>query len=126
LRRLVNARSNAFIGGAAASSGNDYCRALVFTGDVYAVHPSREELSGIPCVKSVSDLPAVPDAAWIAVSTERSIEVVRELRDIGTAGAVLYTAGFSETGDKALEQRLIEAAGPMALVGPNCIGVINY
>jgi acetate---CoA ligase (ADP-forming) len=126
LRRLVNARSIAFIGGSAASSGIDYCRALGFTGEIYAVHPTRDELSGIACVKSVSDLPAPPDAAWIAVSTERSIEVVRELRDIGTAGAVLYTAGFSETGDKTLEQRLIDAAGPMALVGPNCIGVINY
>jgi len=126
LRRLVNARSIAFIGGSAASSGIDYCRALGFAGEIYAVHPTREELSGIACVKSVSDLPAPPDAAWIAVSTERSIQVVRELRDIGAAGAVLYTAGFSETGDKTLEQRLIDAAGPMALVGPNCIGVINY
>lgn len=126
LRRLINARSIAFIGGAAAASGIDYCRALGFTGDVFAVHPSREELSGVPCVKIVADLPAVPDAAWIAVSTERSIDVVRELRELGTAGAVLYTAGFSETGDRTFEQHLIEAAGPMALVGPNCIGVVNY
>ena len=43
-------------------------------------------------------------------------------------GVVCYSAGFSEIGTegKVLEEALVSAAGDLALVGPNCYGVINY
>ena len=51
-----------------------------------------------------------------------------ELARMGAGGIVCYTAGFREAGAAGadLERRLIEAAGDMALIGPNCYGLINY
>jgi acyl-CoA synthetase (NDP forming) len=53
---------------------------------------------------------------------------VRELARMGAGAAVCYAAGFAETGERGhgLQAALVEAAGGMALVGPNCFGVINY
>ena len=62
----------------------------------------------------------------MAVSAERAIDAIARLNAMGSPSAAVYTAGFSETGDGALERRLVEAAGDMAVVGPNCMGVVNY
>jgi len=47
---------------------------------------------------------------------------------MGAGGVVCYTAGFGETGEAGAlaEQRLVAAAGDLALIGPNCYGLINY
>ena len=63
----------------------------------------------------------------MAVPRGPSVEVVGALARRGAGGAVAYAAGFAEAGPegRALEQDLVEAAGEMALVGPNCFGVLN-
>jgi len=47
---------------------------------------------------------------------------------MGAGGVACFTAGFGELGasGQQAEAELIEAAGDMALVGPNCYGVINF
>ena len=54
--------------------------------------------------------------------------MVAELATAGCGAAVVYSSGFAETGpDGAARQReLVDAAGPMTLLGPNCYGLINY
>ena len=126
LKRMLNARSVAFIGGKAMSFSIDYCRQLGFTGEAWVVNPKYDEIGGIRCVPKISELPDTPDTAWIGVSTERSLDVVAQLASIGTPSAVCYTAGFSELGQHGLEQQLVEAAGDMALLGPNCMGFVNF
>ena len=66
-------------------------------------------------------------AALIAMSAERSIEAVVSLDAVGAGGAVCMTAGFAEIGGsgKNLQQQLIDAAGELAIIGPNCMGVFN-
>lgn len=126
LQRALNARSLAFIGGAEAASGIDYCRRLGFAGRIHAVNPKRAELAGIACVPTVEDLPQVPDSAWIAVGAEATIDAVARLAAMGAPSAVCYASGFSEAGQNEAERRLIAAAGEMAIVGPNCMGLVNY
>ena len=125
-RHMIKPRSIAYIGGRGMADAIDYARELGFTGTIGTVHPSYEEIGGVPCVRSVAELPFVPDTAWIAVSTERSVDIVAELAAIGCPSAVVYAAGFTEMGDTELERRLIEAAGDMAIMGPNCMGMINF
>ena len=50
------------------------------------------------------------------------------LNQMGAGGVICYTAGFGEMGEDGAkdEARLIEATGDMALIGPNCYGMINY
>ena len=128
LRRLLNPRSIAVIGGDAAAETIRQCRRTGFAGDIWPVNARRAAMAGIPCFPSVADLPGVPDAAFIGVPREAAVEVAAALSAAGTGGAVCYTSGFAEAGGEGvlLQQRLLEAAGDMAVIGPNCHGVINY
>ncbi|MEM8647159.1 MAG: acetate--CoA ligase family protein, partial [Pseudomonadota bacterium] len=128
LARLLAPKSIAFIGGAEAEVALRGTLNLGFEGKIFAVHPKREHLAGVPTMPTLGDLPEVPEAAFIAVRREPSIELVRELAARGTAGAVVYASGFAEVGEEGvkLQAELLEAAGSMALIGPNCYGIVNY
>ncbi len=128
LKRLLAPRHAAFIGGRDAAVAAAQCAAMGFEGPVWGVNPRRKELGGYPCFASMEDLPEAPDAVFLAVPRHAAIETVAALREKGTAGVVCYTAGFGELGGEgaALEQALVEAAGDMALVGPNCYGILNF
>jgi acyl-CoA synthetase (NDP forming) len=45
---------------------------------------------------------------------------------IGAGGVVCFSAGFKEAGNTQKEKDLVDATGDMALIGPNCYGIINY
>ena len=125
LTRLLNPSAIAFIGGNECAIAINRTRELGFTGKIYAVHPKRAELSGVPTVKSVGDIGGPIDAAFVAVKREPTIEIVRALRARGCGGAVIYAAGFAETGATDLQDGLLKAADGMPLMGPNCYGFVN-
>ena len=128
LLQLLRPKSIAVIGGDSAAEVIRRCRAIGFKGELWAVNHRRQELAGVPCVASIGDLPSVPDASFVAVPPEASLEVIRELSMRGAAGAVCFAAGFAEIGGDGagLQQRLHDAAGDMAVIGPNCHGYLNY
>lgn len=128
LRRLLQPRSIAFIGGRHAELALRQSRAIGYDGAVWPVNPKRESLGGVTCYPSIAALPEAPDAALVAVPAAPSVEVVRELSGAGAGGAVCFATGFAEVGGEGvrLQQALTEAAGDMALVGPNCTGLLNY
>jgi acyl-CoA synthetase (NDP forming) len=128
LKRLLTPRHVAFIGGKAMESAIRNCLEAGFAGDVWTVNPNYDQLGGQPCVATVADLPEAPDAAFVAVPREATVDVVRQLATLGAGGAVCYAAGFAEVGGKgaALQGELVAAAGDLALVGPNCHGILNY
>ncbi|WP_395689986.1 acetate--CoA ligase family protein [Aestuariivirga sp.] len=125
LSRLLNPKSIAFIGGHECAVAIHRTRELGFAGTIHAVHPKREELSGVPTLRSVDDLPEAVDAAFVAVKREPTIEVVQALARKGCGGAVIYAAGFAETGNTDLQAQLLAAADGMPLMGPNCYGFVN-
>jgi acyl-CoA synthetase (NDP forming) len=127
LARVLAPRSVVLFGTAPAAAVIRQCRRLGFTGPLWPVHPTRDEIAGIPCVRHVDELPGVPDAAFVAVNRRATIDVVATLARLGVGGAVCYASGFAESGPEgvALQARLVEAAGDMPLLGPNCYGVIN-
>jgi acyl-CoA synthetase (NDP forming) len=127
LQRLLNPRHIAFIGGTDAAFSAAQC-AKNFDGPVWGVNPNRDNLGGVPCFASVADLPEAPDAVFLAVPRNAAIPIVQALSDRGAGGVACYTAGYAELGDEgqAAQQELIKAAGDMALVGPNCYGLLNY
>lgn len=125
LTRLLNPKSIAFIGGNECAIAIRRTTELGFTGTIYAVNPKRDELSGVPTLKSPEDIPEAVDAAFIAVKNEPTIEVVRALAAKGCGGAVIYAAGFAETGNSELQRKLLAAANGMPLMGPNCYGFVN-
>ena len=128
LRRLLQPRTIAVIGGDSAAEVVRQCRAIGFDGKIMAVNPQRESIEGIHCVADVASLPEVPDASFVAAPPEASLQVIRDRAARGAPGAVCFAAGFAETGSMGaeLEAELRAAAGDMAIVGPNCHGYVNY
>lgn len=125
LARLIFPHSIAFIGGNECEIAIRRTMELGFTGKIHAIHPKREHLAGVLTKRSVAEIAEPVDAAFVAVKREPTVEVVRQLRQLGCAGAVIYAAGFAEAGDTALQDELLAAAGNMRLMGPNCYGFIN-
>ena len=100
---------------------------MEFAGDIWPVHPSAGEVEGYRCFSSVEELPSSPDASFIGVNRRTTVDIVRSLSQKGAGGAVCYASGFKEVSDgEDLNDALIESAGGMPILGPNCYGVINY
>ncbi|MES0213722.1 acetate--CoA ligase family protein [Mesorhizobium sp. M0028] len=127
LKRMLAPQSAVFIGGASMVPAIGYCRARGFRGPVHVVNPRRSELAGIRCVSNVASLPEIPGVAFLAVPRQNVVSVVKELSGLGVAGAICNSAGFSEMhGGEESQRELVEAAGEMPIIGPNCPGVANF
>ena len=128
LRRLFSPRHIAVFGGNAAAEAIRQCRKLGFAGELWPVHPRKESVEGLACFADVASLPEAPDASFIAVPREATVDIVGQLAKRGAGGAICYASGFAEVGGVgiALQQQLVDNAGNMALVGPNCYGMLNY
>jgi acyl-CoA synthetase (NDP forming) len=126
--RLLSPRHIAFVGGTDAAVAINEAKRRGFSGAYWPVNPKRETLGGFPCFASVADLPEPPDAVFLAIPAIPAVEAIAALAKMGAGGIVLYTAGFKEAGDEGqqLEQQLRAVVGDMALIGPNCYGLVNY
>ncbi len=127
LRRFLAPKSIVVMGGLEAGRVIRQCERLGFPGDIWPVNPKRSELEGRACFATLDDLPGVPDAAFIAVPRKATVEAVRSLSAKGAGGAVCYASGFSEIGAEGAghQEELLDAAGAMPIIGPNCYGCIN-
>ena len=127
LARLLAPKTVAFIGGWEAETALRVTQELGFDGTIHAIHPKRDHLNGVPCLRAVSELPEAPDCAFIAVKRELAVEMIAELSVMGCGGVVLYSSGFAEVDDtgKALEAEMLKAANGMPVMGPNCYGYVN-
>jgi acyl-CoA synthetase (NDP forming) len=131
LARMLNPKSIAVFGGGWAAAVIRQTRKMGFAGAIWPVHPDKPEVEGLLAFKSVEDLPGAPDASFIGVNRHLTIEVVRALSARGAGGAICFASGFKEDAtDPALgatlNEALIEAAGAMPVLGPNCYGLLNY
>ena len=100
-----------------------------FQGSVWPVNPRHREIRGRPCFARVAEIGQPVDLAIIATPAATVPEIVDECGAIGVRGAVILSAGFSETGQtgQALQARLIAAARHRGLrfIGPNCLGIMR-
>ncbi|MGE0500524.1 MAG: acetate--CoA ligase family protein [Rhizobiaceae bacterium] len=132
LSRLLRPKSIAVIGGGAfGTSVVRQSLRMGFAGDIWPVHPTKATVEGVKAYRTVAELPGAPDATFIGVNRRLTIEMVRALRERGAGAATCFASGFLETGDydadgERLQRELIEAAGDMPIIGPNCYGLINY
>lgn len=98
-----------------------------FRGRIYPIHPRHNEILGIRVYRSIDDVPEVPDLAVIALNQFSTVEVTRNLSEMGVGGASVIAGGYGEMGRHGmdLQDQLREAAGDMPLVGPNTLGFLN-
>lgn len=131
LNALFHAESVAIVGVPRGMKvGKIFLTALLdqkYPGRIYPVHPKAEEIDGLKAYPSVSSIPGPVDLAIVLVPHTKSLDVVRECAAKGVKGAVLFTAGYGETGTPegmALQEqvlRIAQASG-MRLIGPNAMG----
>ncbi|MCW1930998.1 acetate--CoA ligase family protein [Pararhodobacter zhoushanensis] len=106
-----------------------YLREAGFAGRVLPVNPRRESVQGLPAFPSIAALPETPDTAILALPAAATLQTVEECAARGVRSAVIFSAGFAETGleGEYLQSRIIATAreAGMRLLGPNCLGVFN-
>ena len=126
--RLLDPRSIAVFGGAQAQEVIRQCDLMGYDGEIWPVHPKKDEIMGRRVYRSVDELPGSPDAAYVGVNRNLTIDIMRGLSALDAGGAVSYATGFAEAGEEGAEltRQLLDACGDMVLVGPNCYGLLNY
>ncbi len=130
LDRLIRPKSIAVFGGKEARRVIEQCDKMGFAGDIWPVHPREDQILGRKCYRSVADLPGAPDASFVGVNRQLTIDIIAALASRGAGGAVCYASGFREAASELddgndMQEALVAAAGAMPIVGPNCYGFIN-
>jgi acyl-CoA synthetase (NDP forming) len=130
--RFLRPRSVAIIGIStrAGSAGQIILQCLKinrFAGEVHLVGRTGEPIDGRRVLKSTDELPEGVDLAVFTLPAAAVCEAIEACarRKVGTA--LVFAAGFAETGDHATQDAVAataRAAG-LAVVGPNCLGVTN-
>ena len=123
-----------------------------YGGKILPINPARGEVLGLTAYRSVAAAaravvdteamvnsapvneaaasaaaPASIDQAFIMVPTERVLDAVRDCAAAGVRVATIFSDGFAELGEAGAgrQRELVEAAGTMRILGPNCIGLVS-
>ena len=134
LTALLHPRSIAIIGASddpARIGGRPlaYTRDAGFAGRIFPVNPRRAAVQGLPAFPSITDVPEAVDTAIIAVPAPAVVGTAEACAAAGVRAAVIFSAGFAETGDDGRRRQdaltAVARASGMRIVGPNCLGIYN-
>lgn len=132
IQSLFEPKSIAVVGASTkiGSVGNDIVKNLVeqkYRGEIYPVNPKTDVLYERRCYPDLSAIEGSVDCAVIAVPAPIVPTVLREAVAKRVKGVIVISAGFHEAGNAELEAEIAEIAraGDIALLGPNCLGVVN-
>ncbi|NOG69932.1 acetate--CoA ligase family protein [Roseicella sp. DB1501] len=134
LAGLFRARSVALVGATERSIWSTAAFAnfarLGFTGRVHPVSRKGGTVHGLPAATSCAAIGEPVDAALLMVPEQSIAEAFADLNAAGIRHAVVLTSGFAEVGAEgaARQEALLAAARAqgVTLLGPNCLGFINY
>ena len=133
-QQLLNPKSIVVIGGSnnVHKPGGAIVRNIKnggFGGDLRIVNPKEDEVQGIKAHHDVKDIPDT-ELAVLVVAAKFCPDYVDYLcKEKGTKAFVIISAGFGEETEEGakLEQRILDTCDKYgaALIGPNCIGLLN-
>lgn len=103
---------------------------LGFEGKLYPVHPKYDSVWGLPCYRSVLDLPKGVDLAVFVIRADRVVASIDDCAKAGIKSLMVVASGFAESGveGRALQEELKAKAlrHKLPLLGPNIEGFVNY
>jgi acyl-CoA synthetase (NDP forming) len=132
--RLFNPRAIAIIGASQdfiTISGQPlkHLQSHGYKGNLYPVNPRYQEVAGIKCYPSLTDVPETPDLVLVLVNASRVADILRQCGVKGVPYVIIFSSGFSEIGGGGidLQQQLAQIAREhdIGVIGPNCQGMIN-
>ena len=132
--QLVNPKSIVVVGGSddIHKPGGRVIKNLIenqYKGKLYIVNPKADTIQGIPCYRHVelipqTDLAIISLPAALCPATVETLCTTKE-----TKAFIIFSAGFHEESKEGakLEAQIVESVNRAgaALIGPNCIGVMN-
>ena len=132
--QLLNPKSIVVIGGSnnVHKPGGSVVRNLKnggYSGTLRIVNPKEDEVQGIKAFHDVKDIPPT-ELAVLVVAAKFCPDYVDYLcAEKGVRAFVIISAGFGEETKEGavLEQRILDTCEKFgaALIGPNCIGLLN-
>jgi acyl-CoA synthetase (NDP forming) len=135
LKRLLQPRSIAIVG-ISAEPGSIGAAVLAnltrfdYPGDIYLVSRKQQDIGGRSTIGSIDELPQAIDTAVLAVPAAAVGQALQSCARRGIGAAVIYAAGFAETGEqgRAAQEELARHARAAGILinGPNCIGFANF
>jgi acetyltransferase len=139
LDNLFNPRSVAIIGATAdktkvgfALLSNLYQQGATYktiNRKIFPVNLKETQILGLPAYANVKDIPGEVDLGIIAVRSDFVAQALRDCGEKKIPAVIVISAGFREVDEegKRKEEELAQIAREhnIALLGPNCLGVIN-
>ncbi|RLG38096.1 MAG: acetyl CoA synthetase, partial [Thermoproteota archaeon] len=109
--------------------GHEILKNLVeygYQGRIYPVNPKADEILGLRCYHSVSEIPGTVDLGVVSIPAKYVLDAIDELGEKGTRAVAVISSGFSEVGERELEEELVRRAHDrgMRVLGPNIFGVV--
>ena len=133
-RQLLHPESIVVVGGSnnTQKPGGAVVRNLInggYQGTLRVVNPKEDEVQGIKVCHNVNELPQT-DLAILVIAAKYCPDTVEALaRDKGVKAFIILSAGFGEETHEGalLEERILNTCREhgAALIGPNCIGLMN-
>ena len=133
-QELLSPKSIVVIGGSnnTHKPGGSVVRNLIsggYSGTLRIVNPKEDEVQGIKAFHDARELPPT-ELAILVVAAKFCPDYVELLaREKGTRAFIIISAGFGEEtrAGAELEQRILDTCEQYgaALIGPNCIGLLN-
>ena len=133
LRALFAPRSVAIVGasprGDLATTIRNNFRLLDSPAAVLLREPALRRDRWTPCHPDLASLPEVPDTVVLAVNPLRAAAFTREAAAAGVPAVIIPGGGVVEGGQAAAQMQMevaeIARATGTAVLGPNCMGVID-
>ena len=133
-RQLLHPESIVVIGGSnnVHKPGGAIVRNIInggYKGILRIVNPKEDEVQGVKAFHDISELPPT-DLAILVIPSHMCPETVDRLaEDKGVKAFIIISAGFGEETKEGakLEQHILDTCERhgAALIGPNCIGLLN-
>ena len=133
-RQLLHPESIVVIGGSnnVHKPGGAIVRNIInggYKGVLRIVNPKEDEVQGVKAFHDISELPPT-DLAILVIPSHMCPETVDRLaEDKGVKAFIIISAGFGEETEEGakLEQHILDTCERhgAALIGPNCIGLLN-
>ena len=98
-----------------------------YQGKIYPINPKADEILGIKAYPSVLAIPDEIDAAAITVPASLVEQAAEDCGKKGVKALIIITSGFSEVGNRDLEDRVVAIARRynMRILGPNIVGTLS-
>jgi acetyltransferase len=98
-----------------------------YPGKIYPINPGATEILGLKTYPTVNDVKGNIDAAIITVPAKFVPDVAVECGKKGIKGLIIITSGFSEVGNRPLEDEVVKIAKQynMRVLGPNIVGILS-